>query len=85
MKNKGDYSGSKNITNATHLITYDIDSNDIVDHGPLINNEGYRVLGVQYATVGSDGAIDFPCTVELFTNKILSNNLRKVCDIPYEM
>lgn len=80
-----DYFGSRNISDATHLITYDIDSNDIVDHGPLIDDEGHRVLGAQSATVGLDGTIYFLGGVELATNIRLTNDLRKVCGIPYEM
>ncbi|HYM12673.1 MAG TPA: hypothetical protein VEU62_18185 [Bryobacterales bacterium] len=59
-----DYSGSAGLA-ASHLLTYDLATAKIEDHGEMRLSDGRRVIGTNSASTGPDGAVYFGGAIEV--------------------
>lgn len=51
-----DFFNSRSLRGAAHLVSYDPNNGDIIDHGPIVAENGRRLWGGQNAAVSRDGS-----------------------------
>jgi hypothetical protein len=79
-----DYGGSAGIA-ASHLITYDLRSKNIEDHGEMQLSDGRPILGTNSADTGPDGAIYFVGAVHVKDDPGGAEHGGTIQGVPYRL